>query len=100
MTLKQFKNPKEEECGWRLAKRRVRNETGALSPLNWISRCVACSDKHQILTVKHNAIKTQTRRRIRQDESMYLRAGETVQVPPSPSLFPPSLPHTNYDTCR
>lgn len=65
MSLKQYKNPKEEECGWRLSKRRVRNETGALSPLDWISRCVACNDKHQTLTVRHNVIKTETRHRIR-----------------------------------
>ena len=84
LTLKQFKNPKEEECGWRLSKRRVRDQDGALAPLNWISRCVDCSDKHQILTVKHNEIKTQNRRRIRQDELMYFRSGNTVQVHRTP----------------
>ena len=84
LTLKQFKNPKGEECGWRLSKRRVRDQDGALAPLNWISRCVDCSDKHQILTVKHNEIKTQNRRRIRQDELMYFRSGKTVQVHRTP----------------
>ena len=80
ITFAQFRNPKQEHCQWRLSKRRLRDEDGNLQEHGWITRCVACNDKHQLLTVEHNARKKEIHHRIKCDELTYLRSGHTVKV--------------------
>ena len=80
ITFAQFRNPKKDYCQWRLSKRRLRDEDGNLLAHGWISRCVTCSDKHQLLTVEHNNRKKEIRHRIKCDELTYLRSGQTVKV--------------------
>ena len=95
LTLAQFKNPKDADCVWRLSKRRERDENGVLQRHDWITRCVDCSDKHQLLTHKHNQRKKETRNRIRQEELIHLRSGKIVQVLHTLThLFTHSLTHT------
>ena len=48
MTLEQYSKPKKDECEWRLAKRRTRNEAGVLQPRGWLNVCVECSGKYKV----------------------------------------------------
>ena len=80
MTLEQYIKPKKDECEWRLAKRRRRNEAGVLQPRGWLSSCVECSSKYQETFDLHNAEAKAKRHRIKEDELQYLRSGNKVQV--------------------
>ena len=55
LTLSQYCKPKSEQCEWRLAKRRIKDENGKLLSHSWLTSCVQCSAKYQASYDRHNA---------------------------------------------
>ena len=80
LDLSQYCKPKEAPCSWRMAKRRLRDETGVLQPVGWLGRCIACDAKQQLSYDRHNKQTKDKRLRIKTEELKHLLSGTRVQV--------------------